>query len=156
MFYGSLLENITAGSQNIDPNELSRAIKMAGIHHFMERLESGLESQVGEFGRCLSGGQRQAVMLARALLQRPKLLLLDEPTSAMDEISERHIISSLKSIDNSTMIIASHKAPVLSLCDRILVMDNGELRDIQTPQQLFNGANRRLRSIKVTPKEESK
>lgn len=155
LFYGSLLENITVGAHNVDPNELARAIKMAGIHHFMERLESGLESQVGEFGRCLSGGQRQAVMLARALLQRPKLLLLDEPTSAMDEISERHIISSLKSIDDTTMIIASHKAAVLSMCDKIVVLENGELRDIQTPQQLFSGSNRRLRSIKVTPKGDS-
>ena len=151
LFYGSLLENITVGCQQVDPKELSRVIHMAGIHHFIDRLETGLESQVGEFGRCLSGGQRQAVILARALLQSPKMLLLDEPTSAMDEISERHIISSLKNITDTTMVIASHKAAVLSLCDKIIVIEKGELTSIQTPQQLFTGSNRRLRSITVKP-----
>lgn len=152
LFYGSLLENITTGCNHVEPNELARVIQLTGISQFMDRLESGLESQVGEFGRCLSGGQRQAVVLARALLKQPTLLLLDEPTSAMDEITERHIISSLKNITNSTMVIASHKAAVLSMCDKILIMEHGELHDIQTPQQLFAGSNRRLRSIKVTPK----
>jgi type I secretion system LssB family ATPase len=149
LFYGTVLDNITSGCEPIDTKRLTQAIKLSGIGKIVERLESGLESQVGEFGRCLSGGQRQAVVIARALLKQSKVMFLDEPSSAMDEMSERHLIATLKNIKNTTMIIASHKASVLNVCDRILVIDKGELTAIKTPQQLFGLPQRKVSSVAV-------
>ncbi len=134
------------------PKALAQAIKHSGINDFVDRLESGLDSQVGEFGRCLSGGQRQAVVIARALLKNANLMFLDEPTSAMDEKNERRIIHSLKSTSNNTMVIASHKPAVLAICDRILVIEKGEIVAIKTPQTLFGMPRKTLRSVTVKPK----
>jgi type I secretion system LssB family ATPase len=150
--YGSVLENIVQGCEHVAPKALAQAIKHSGINDFVDRLESGLDSQVGEFGRCLSGGQRQAVVIARALLKNANLMFLDEPTSAMDEKNERRIIHSLKSTSNNTMVIASHKPAVLAICDRILVIEKGEIVAIKTPQTLFGMPRKTLRSVTVKPK----
>ena len=152
LFYGSLLENIIQGCDQINPTQLSKAIKQSGIAQFNNRLEDGLESQVGEFGRCLSGGQRQSVVIARALLKNAKIMFLDEPTSAMDEKTERQIMSTLNSIENTTMFIASHKPAVLSLCDKVLVMENGKIIATKTPQELFTPPKRKVRSVNISPK----
>lgn len=152
LFYGTVLDNITQGCEHIAPQALAQAIKQSGISDFIDRVESGLDSQVGEFGRCLSGGQRQAIVIARALLKNANLMLLDEPTSAMDEQNERRIIHSLKNISDTTMVIASHKAAVLAICDRILVMEKGEVVAIKTPQTLFGLPRKKLRSVTVKAK----
>lgn len=151
--YGTILENIMLASNNehISPERLRQAIQQSGIGHFTDRLESGLDSQVGEFGRYLSGGQRQAVVIARALLKDTQLMFLDEPTSAMDENNERRIINTLRSLNETTMVIASHKAAVLSICDRILVMNKGEIVAIKTPQSLFGIPKKKLRTVTVRP-----
>jgi len=152
LFYGSLLENIVQGCQQVDPKKLAQVIQQSGISHFTDRLESGLESQVGEFGRCLSGGQRQAVVIARALLKNAQIMFLDEPTSAMDENAERQIIKTLKAIKDTTILLASHKASVLSLCDRIVVMEKGKITAIKTPAELFGLPKRKVQAVNVTPK----
>ena len=104
---------------------------------------------------CL-GGQRQAVVIARALLKNASLMFLDEPTSAMDENNERRIIQSLKSTSNNTMVIASHKPAVLAICDRILVIEKGEVVAIKTPQTLFGMPRKTLRSVTVKPQNAKK
>ncbi|MBU2871315.1 type I secretion system permease/ATPase [Colwellia sp. E2M01] len=155
LFYGSVLENIVQGCESINPNRLAQVIKQSGIAQFTDRLEDGLESQVGEFGRCLSGGQRQSILIARALLKESTIMFLDEPTSAMDENTERQIITSLKNIEQKTLFIASHKPAVLSLCDRIIVMEKGQITAIKTPQALFgtttNTTARKVRSVSISP-----
>ena len=151
LLYGSLLENILQGSENINPQRLAEVINDSGISEFIDRLELGLETQVGEFGRCLSGGQKQSAVIARALLKDAKVMFLDEPTSAMDEKAERKIIAMLNKITNKTLIIASHNQSVLSLCNRILVMEKGRIIDIKTPQALFGSQKRKIRSVNISP-----
>jgi type I secretion system LssB family ATPase len=155
LFYGSILDNITESQTDINPTELANVLQQSGITHFIDRLESGLESSVGEFGRNLSGGQRQAVAIARALLRKPKLLFLDEPSSAMDEYAQNQLIHTLKNLKNTTMFIASHQTSLLKVCDKIIILDKGCITNITSPQQLFSNKNSRLRSIKMTTSQDN-
>jgi type I secretion system LssB family ATPase len=155
LFYGTVIDNITESQKNIKPAELAQVLEQSGVNQFIDRLELGLESSVGEFGRNLSGGQRQAVAIARALLRKPKLLFLDEPTSAMDEYSQKHLINTLKHIQNTSMFIASHQPSLLKLCDKIVVLDKGCVVNIVPPNQLFSPQHSRLRSIKMTTKRDN-
>jgi type I secretion system LssB family ATPase len=155
LFYGSILDNITESQTDINPTELANVLQQSGITQFIDRLESGLESSVGEFGRNLSGGQRQAVAIARALLRKPQLLFLDEPSSAMDEYAQKQLIQTLKNLKNTTMFIASHQPSLLKLCDKIVILDKGCITNIASPQQLFSNKNSRLRSIKMTTSQDN-
>ncbi|TEW56559.1 type I secretion system permease/ATPase [Psychromonas sp. RZ22] len=128
LFFGSVLENICTGLQKIPEDKLSQALLASGVARISTRLNSGLESQVGENGRNLSGGQRQAVALARALLRDVNVLFLDEPTSAMDQQTESDVIKGLKSLPKEVgLIMVSHKPAMLALCDRVIVLDNGKI-----------------------------
>ncbi|WP_299810692.1 type I secretion system permease/ATPase [uncultured Shewanella sp.] len=156
LVYGTVLDNLLFGLKKVDENLLANTIVSSGIDKLMDRLGSGLDSQVGEFGRQLSGGQRQAIALGRVLLRQPKLLLLDEPTSAMDERSENQIIACLSQVSDSTMIIASHNPKLLSLCDRILVVDKGRIIQEQTPDEMRQRGKSRIKAVNVRQKGEQK
>ncbi|MFB2681249.1 type I secretion system permease/ATPase [Shewanella mangrovisoli] len=155
LIYGSVLDNLLYGLKNVNENLLASAMVASGIDRLMDRLGSGLDSQVGEFGRQLSGGQRQAIALCRALLREPKLLLLDEPTSAMDERAENQVIACLKAYPTPcTIVIASHNPKVLSLCDRVFMMDKGGIISEQTPTQLATSlSSRRIKAVSISRKE---
>ena len=150
LVYGTVLDNLLYGLTDVDEAILAKTMVTTGIDKLMDRLGSGLNSQVGEFGRQLSGGQRQAISLCRTLLRQPKLLILDEPTSAMDERSETQIISCLAQLDaNITMLISSHNPKVLSICDRIIVLDKGNLIDQKSAIDLLNMNKRRIKAVNV-------
>ncbi|MDR8525812.1 type I secretion system permease/ATPase [Shewanella fidelis] len=155
LVYGTVLDNLLFGLKGVDENLLANTIISSGIDKLMDRLGSGLDSQVGEFGRQLSGGQRQAIALARVLLRQPKLLLLDEPTSAMDERSENQIIACLSQVETS-MVIASHNPKLLSLCDRILVLDKGRITMEQTPAEMTQRGKSRIKAVNVRQKGDAK
>ena len=155
LVYGTVLDNLLFGLKGVDENLLANTIVSSGIDKLMDRLGSGLDSQVGEFGRQLSGGQRQAIALARVLLRQPKLLLLDEPTSAMDERSENQIIACLSQVETS-MVIASHNPKLLSLCDRILVVDKGRITMEQTPAEMTQRGKSRIKAVNVRQKGDAK
>ncbi|QFU01918.1 Toxin RTX-I translocation ATP-binding protein [Halomonas sp. THAF5a] len=130
LFFGSLRDNIVAGggSDGVDDEALLRAIKLSGLDGLVNAHPQGVDLPVGERGQMLSGGQRQAVAIARALVHDPRILLLDEPTSAMDHASEEAFKANLKAYgQGKTLVIVTHRTSLLSLVDRIVVIDAGKV-----------------------------
>ncbi|MFB5139756.1 type I secretion system permease/ATPase [Vibrio diabolicus] len=128
LFFGSIRDNITLGRPLTDDRDVLDAANRAGVTAFTQSDPAGLERQVGEGGAMLSGGQRQAVTIARAFLGRPPVLLMDEPTSAMDNRSEMHIKHQLSQLKPSeTLILITHKTSMLDIVDRVIVMERGSI-----------------------------
>ncbi|OUR72964.1 ABC transporter ATP-binding protein, partial [Arcobacter sp. 31_11_sub10_T18] len=116
------------GEQYSTDEEILNASKIAGVHNFLGKHEAGYDLLVGERGEGLSGGERQAVTLARAILSNPNILVLDEPTNMMDDLSEENFKNNLAQvIENKTVIIITHRPSILSLVDRLIVVDDGKI-----------------------------
>ncbi|KMT63950.1 type I secretion system permease/ATPase [Catenovulum maritimum] len=128
LFYGSIRDNITLGVPHVEDERILRAARLAGVTDFTDVDPEGLDRQVGERGAFLSGGQRQAVALARALLFNPPVLILDEPTSNMDNYSEHRVKQQLKNLVNDkTFVLITHKFSMLDMVDRIIVLERGQI-----------------------------
>lgn len=128
LFYGSVRENITFGSLDIDEEMLTHAAQVSGVYDFVKDHPQGFDMQVGEGGSRLSGGQRQAIALARALVRNPAIFLLDEPTAQMDHGTEARIVLRLNEyFRDKTVILITHKMPLLKLIDRLIVVDGGKI-----------------------------
>ncbi|WP_108651460.1 type I secretion system permease/ATPase [Dongshaea marina] len=128
LFYGSIRENISLGQPWIDDDQLRRCARRAGVTQFTRRDPNGLERQVGEGGRNMSGGQRQTIALARAFLNDPPIMILDEPTSDMDFRTEALVRDELKKMGNEhTLLLITHRTSILDLVDRLIVLENGRL-----------------------------
>ncbi len=128
LFYGSLRENITLGAPLADDADIVRAAEIGGIIGLVNLHPQGFDMLVGERGESLSGGQRQGVAIARAVINDPPILLLDEPTSSMDYSSEEDIKRRLTGFAHGkTLIVVSHRTSMLDLVDRIIVMDGGRI-----------------------------
>lgn len=128
LFSTDIAHNIRYGKMDADLDSIIKAAKQAHAHEFIEQLPQGYTSFLGEKGVRLSGGQKQRIILARAILNNPKVLLLDEATSALDAESEYHVQQALEHLmkDRTTLVIAHRLATVLH-ADRILVMDKGRI-----------------------------
>ena len=110
---------------------------IAGVDDFIGSNPKGYELEIKERGIGLSGGQRQTINLARSLLHDPQILLLDEPTSSMDQGTEKKVVESLREISaDKSMLIVTHRNPILSIVDRVFVLENGKIVADQTPEQL--------------------
>jgi ATP-binding cassette subfamily C protein LapB len=128
LFYGSLRDNITLGVLDASDRAVVQAAEIAGVNEFADRHPKGYDMLIGERGESLSAGQRQAIAISRAILTKPPILLLDEPTSAMDFVSEDRLKSRLKPVlEQRTVILITHRTALLDYVDRILVLDNGRL-----------------------------
>lgn len=128
LLLGSLKQNIVADAHNQSDESILEIVQKVGLMPMIQRQPEGLEMSVGERGQKLSGGQRQAVALARALINDPSILILDEPTSALDHSNEELIIKLLaERAKNKTMILITHRTPLLALVDRLIVMDQGRI-----------------------------
>jgi len=128
LFSGTLRENLTSGASYVDDEVMLRASRLAGVHEFARKHPDGYNMQVGERGLNLSGGQRQAVVLARALLLDPPILLLDEPTSSMDNTTEDAVRRALmETTRGRTMLLVTHRASMLALVDRLIILDRGRI-----------------------------
>lgn len=129
LFSGTVRENISAGDPFADDDALIEAARIAGVEEFVAQNPLGYDLQVGEGGRFLSGGQKQAVALARILLRKPRVLFLDEPSSHLDLASERRLITRLMEYNtpDTTVIISTHRMSLVELTDRLITLDYGKL-----------------------------
>jgi len=126
LFYGSLRDNIAIRAPYADDRALVAAAELAGLTDFVNRHSEGFDMIVSERGESLSGGQRQSIAIARAVLLDPPILLLDEPTSSMDYMSEAQLKERVQKFgEHKTMIIVTHRSSLMDLADRIIVLDDG-------------------------------
>jgi ATP-binding cassette subfamily C protein LapB len=128
LFSGSLRDNLVSGARYVEDELVLQAAELAGVHEFARLHPQGYELPVGERGQLLSGGQRQAVALARALLLDPPILLLDEPTSALDNTGEERLKQRLQPyIADKTLVLVTHRTSLLSLVERLVIIDRGRI-----------------------------
>jgi ATP-binding cassette subfamily C protein LapB len=128
LFNGSVRENIVLGVPSADDAAVLRASEVAGVTDFINRLPNGFDLRVGERGEALSGGQRQAIAIARALLLSPPVLVLDEPSSAMDNRSEELFKARLAAqLKGRTLLLITHRPSLLTLVNRLIVLDQGRI-----------------------------
>lgn len=140
LFHGTIAENIAYGRPEATPEEIDQAVREAGLDRLMQRFPMGLETVVGERGTQLSGGERQAVALARLFLRKPKLLVLDEPTSQLDGEALRHVRTALKSLmAGRTTFLVTHNAETIQLAPRVLFLEEGRLVADSTHEALYAG-----------------
>ncbi|MDG9855323.1 type I secretion system permease/ATPase [Pseudomonas nitroreducens] len=125
---GSLRDNLTLGARYVSDARMLEVAELTGVSELARQHPAGFDRPVGERGQLLSGGQRQAVLMARALLLDPPILLLDEPTSAMDNSSEEILRKRLhEACRDKTLLLVTHRTSMLSLVDRLLVLDSGRI-----------------------------
>ena len=137
LFSGTIRENIQMGFNEYDDEHILNICKVAGVDDFVGSHPKGYDLEIRERGIGLSGGQRQTINLARSLLHDPKILLLDEPTSSMDQGTEKKVVASLKEVsEDKTMMIVTHRNPILTMVDRVFVLEGGQIVADQTPEQL--------------------
>ncbi|XQW84335.1 type I secretion system permease/ATPase [Thalassotalea piscium] len=128
LFHGTIRDNILFGTRQVTEYQLIRAVQLSGVNVFTDNNAKGLDQQVGENGSALSRGQRQSIVLARAILNSPQILLLDEPTASLDARAEKQFIKSIMATaQDRTMLLITHKMELLKIVDRILVLDKGKL-----------------------------
>ena len=128
LFYGTIRDNICMGAPFVTDEQIQDVLVMVGADGFIRKLAKGLDHQIQEGGLGLSGGQRQAILLARLLIRNPQVVLLDEPTAAMDEATEHHFIQNFaKWSAGRTVIFATHRMKMLELANRLIVLENGQV-----------------------------
>jgi ATP-binding cassette subfamily B protein len=130
LFSGSIRENLLFVNPSATPEQLQESLEKASCHTLLQRAEKGLDTMIGEGGLKLSGGEKQRISIARALLRKPRVLLFDEATSALDSITEEEITSTIRAIsadrDQITILIA-HRLSTIMHADRIYVLEQGEV-----------------------------
>ncbi|WP_278540323.1 type I secretion system permease/ATPase [Oxalobacter formigenes] len=128
LFFGSVKDNIVLGAPYVDDAMMLRAAEIAGVTEFVNRHPQGFDMQIGERGEGLSGGQRQSVANARALLLDPPIFIMDEPSNSLDNRSEENFKKRLAAhLGKHTLLLVTHRASLLTLVDRLIVMDNGQI-----------------------------
>ena len=128
LFMGTVKDNLTIGEQYVSDEEILRVSKIAGLDDFLGKHEAGYDLLVGERGDGLSGGERQSVTLARALISDPNIIILDEPTNSMDRQTEKSFINKLQNIvQEKTLVVVTHKTSLLQLVDRVIIIEDGKV-----------------------------
>jgi ATP-binding cassette subfamily B protein len=138
LFSGSIRENIRYGRLEATDEEVESAASVAGAHSFIDSLEKGYESEVGEGGQLLSVGQKQLISLARAILAKPEIMVMDEATSSVDTLTERLIQQGMQALmSGRTTFVIAHRLSTIRQADRILFIDKGSIVEMGTHAQLL-------------------
>jgi subfamily B ATP-binding cassette protein MsbA len=147
LFHGSILENIAYGNPSASREEVLKAAEESGIAALARRFPKGLETIVGERGARVSGGERQAIALARLFLRKPRILLLDEPTAHLDGVTLRNTLQALRAlIQMRTTIMITHQPEAIALADRVIFLERGTVAAQGTHEELLS-RNRWYRSL---------
>lgn len=136
LLQGSLFENISISAPELTPDEAWEAAELAGIADDIREMPMGMQTMISEGSDGISGGQKQRLMIARAIASKPKILILDEATSALDNITQKKIADSLDTL-KCTRIVIAHRLSTIRHCDRIIVLDGGRIVEDGTYEQLI-------------------
>ena len=153
LFSGTLLDNLKWGKEDATMEEVEEACRIACVDEFIDRLADGYQTEMGQGGVNVSGGQKQRLCIARAILKRPKVLILDDSTSAVDTATEGKIRQGLKEkLPDMTKIIIAQRISSVRSADRIILLDDGHVSDIGTHEELL-GRSRIYQEIYESQKE---
>jgi ATP-binding cassette, subfamily B, bacterial len=138
LFNSSVAENIAYARPEATPQEIIEAARAAAIHEFIEKLPEGYDTQVGERGLTLSAGERQRIAIARAVLRRPAIIVLDEPTAALDPGAEQAIATTLSTLlKGGTAIIITHRRSLVEIADQVIALEGGKVAQSDSPEELM-------------------
>jgi subfamily B ATP-binding cassette protein MsbA len=147
LFNDTVFKNISFGNESATEEQVIEAAKIANAHEFIDKLEEGYYTNIGDRGAKLSGGQRQRLSIARAVLKNPPILILDEATSALDTESERLVQEAIQNLmKNRTSVVIAHRLSTIQYADQIIVMQAGKIIERGTHTELLalNGMYRKL------------
>jgi|LWDU01.1.fsa_nt_gi ATP-binding cassette subfamily C protein LapB len=152
LFSGTVKENLLMGNPEATDEEIIQAAKVAGVDEIVSNLPNGYETVLAERGQQLSGGQRQAICIARAFVGNPKIIIMDEPSSAMDTGSEQKLLVDLKSqLVDKTLILITHRGTLLDLVDRIVVIDSGRIITDGPKDKVLQAVSQQAKKSQLTP-----
>lgn len=141
LFTGTVAENIRLGNPAATDDQIITAAEIAGVADFVNQLENGLDTHLFERGAQLSGGQRQAVCIARAVVSEPKILIMDEPTSGLDHLSEQKLVQRLSPwINDRTLVVITHRPPILALVSDVAIIDSGKITPLKPKSEVLRSA----------------
>ena len=141
LFTGTVVENIRLGNPEATDDEILAAAELAGVTEFTNQLESGMDTHLFERGAQLSGGQRQAICIARAIVADPKIIIMDEPTSSLDNAAEQRLVAKLKDwVKDRTLVVITHRAPMLALVEHLMVLEDGKIQRSGPKEKMVKSA----------------
>jgi len=137
LFSGSIYENITITNPRASASEVMDIVRSVGLETDINDMPMGLQTVIDENGSTISGGQKQRILIARALVNKPKIILMDEATSALDNITQAHVCETISKLNSCTRIVIAHRISTIQHCDMIVVMNEGRIVEQGTYHQLL-------------------